>query len=170
MEKRIEEKIKFTIEEFNKSVDEFNATTSQFFEELLTDDIKRMVKETCNFNHVSRNDYLYCRDIGSFYITDDGVPEIRVNGDIVSKFCMDRTRTAINDYSIRDLKWDAQKFKQHKKCFEFAKSNAEELIKEVINKYEKTMKQQTSELDNILDDLGVEYTNTKHIKVTVEWI
>ena len=175
MEKKIIDKIDETYEILNKRIEDINLKFKILFDELLTKDVIHMIIAIRDFN---KGNYVYrfagnktiiiglqyrvCEKITCFYTL--GYDDNR-------SFKMNLLNPiAYNDNYIYHLESRAKELSVMEDYYKLIINNLKNIIDDITETYRNISETQSDKLDAILSQFDADYTPTKHIKVTVEWV
>ena len=148
--------------DLNESIEEHNKEYKEFLDELLTSDIKMMMQTIMDFNHDSK----FTLYVNKHHFVLSGSCTV----DNMFLYCTANPVLGYNQSGIESLQWSADQLQKNKNALRLLKENSEKIIECITQKYKDVVNNQMDSLDVILKMIGKDDHETRHIKVTVEWI
>lgn len=161
-----------------KGVDDINNKFDTLFEELLTEDIKKMVISIMRINHIRfvqykfNEEHVFCIGYCGDYSTEiscfskrTGLPDCHFYG------VCDSINYSTNDaFYLEHLERASNKIKKEREKYDLLYNEIDNIVMNITKQYEDCMINQEHRMDAILSNLGVNVVPIKHIKITVEYI
>lgn len=171
MEQKLKDKLDKAIAIYRQKAEQFKAEFDAFIKEMLTDDIRSMIKSIVESTHRTYHYPLGGENIWIHY--DRTYPEIcaKENNETICYFSVSYpTQPYYNNGDIVRLAMLTDKLADKQKWFKLLQDNAKDIIADICKQYKDLTEAQSDKLDKILDMLDINDEPTRHIKVTVEWI
>lgn len=174
MEKKNMDKIDQIYDIVEKRMNDINSKFDALLKEFLTPEMVSMIeviRDTTRSNYQYRFDTNKKIVIGKCPLTNWAFG-CYMNGDNGNKvFKINRIcHTGYDDYAIRCLEEKTDEINEVEEYYKLITINIKDIINNITEQYRVISETQSNKLNKILSNLGTDYTPTKHIKVTVEWV
>ena len=172
MEQKVVDRYNETLKLLNERIAEFNRDKDMFFKEFFNDEMKGIMKSV--IVGTGRNIQFPLTDEWMLSISSSFYPEFYRPTNVLNSHTFYtgelKGNEDFNRGRVVQLENHVKNFRLVKNMFDIFVDRAEEIICYIVTEYRNINEDCMNRLDGVMNILGENMEDIKHIKITVEWI
>ena len=173
MEQKVLDQINVVMKSLNEQIELYNRRKEMFFGEFFTDEMKEIIKSV--IRSTGMKIVFKLDDKWNMAIDASSYVDFYPEANPINTYTFYMGNVSINNENLSQkdvvkLQRHAEEFKKKERMFNLFVDRAEEIICNIVCEYRSINEDCMDRLNGIMDMLGEDVEDVKHIKITVEWI